>query len=198
VGGEVSEATPSIFRAPMRSRVVQACPGAGAEYAIGRGVVGIGEAVERRPASVAEAVLAVAQAHGERAGRLLARFAALPDGSFVWTRERDGTFRLGRISGVWRYDDSPAAHQVGIHHVRRTVWSPRRFADGDVPAAVARTFARGGRNLQRTHDREAERQSVDYWSAGCRSDTVSAEQSLSGARAGCVLQPSQRAPAQQP
>lgn len=155
----------------MRSRIVQACPGAGADYAIARGVVGIGEAVENRPASVAEAVLAVAEAHGERAGRLLARFAALPDGSLVWTRQQDGAFRLGRISGAWRYDDSPAAHEVGIHHVRPTIWSPRRFVDRDVPAAVAHTFARGGRNLQRTHDREAERQSVDYWSAGCRSDT---------------------------
>lgn len=71
--------------------------------------------------------------------------------------------RLGRIRGPWRYDDSSAARGLGIHHVRPTVWSPRRFGDDDVPAAVARTFARGGRNLQRTHDHEAERQTVAAW-----------------------------------
>jgi hypothetical protein len=159
----VSDATPPIFRAPMRSRIVETCPGAGADHAIGRGVVRIGDAVNGRPASAAEAVLAVAQAHGEKAGRMLARFAALPDGTFVWTRQRDGTFRLGRISGAWRYDDFPAALEVGIHHVRPAVWSPRAFGDHDVPAAVAHAFARGGRNLQRMYDREAARQSIEYW-----------------------------------
>jgi hypothetical protein len=152
-----------IFRAPMRSRVRDAPAGAGAEFGIAHGVVGIGEGVNGRPQSIAEAILAVAQAHGEKAGRMLARFADLPDGTFVWTRQLDGSYRLGRIGGAWRYDDSSAAREVGIHHVRPTVWSPRPFGDDDVPAAVARTFARGGRNLQRTHDHEAERQTAAAW-----------------------------------
>jgi hypothetical protein len=152
-----------IFRAPMRSRTREARPGAGAEFAIERGVVGIGERVDDTPGTIAQAVWAVTQAHGEKAGRMLARFAALPDATFVWTRQLDGAFRLGRISGTWRYDDSPAAREVGIHHVRPTIWSPRRFGDRDVPPGVARTFARGGRNLQRTHDRSAERQTAESW-----------------------------------
>jgi hypothetical protein len=147
----------------MRSRVRDAPAGAGAEFGIARGVVGIGERVNGRPQSIAEAILAVVQAHGEKAGRMLARFAGLPNGTFVWTRQLDGSYRLGRIGGAWRYDDSFAARAVGIHHVRPTAWSPRRFGDDDVPPAVARTFARGGRNLQRTHDHEAERQTVAAW-----------------------------------
>jgi len=154
----------------MRSRIRDVPAGAGADFGIAHGLVGIGEAVDGRPRSVPDAILAVAQMHGEKAGGMVARFAALPDETFVWTRQLDGAYRLGRIRGAWRYDDSAAACEVGIHHVRPTVWSPRRFGDDDVPAAVARTFARGGRNLQRTHDEAAERQSVDAWQQSLTGD----------------------------
>jgi hypothetical protein len=125
--------------------------------------VGIGEALEDSPRSLAEAILALTQTHGEKAGRMLARFADLPDGAFVWTCLRDGAYRLGRIAGGWRYGDSPAARKVGIHHVRPTVWSPRRFGDGTVPDAVARAFARAGRNLQRINDPAVQRETLDIW-----------------------------------
>jgi hypothetical protein len=147
----------------MRSRAVEARPGAGADFAVRHGLVGIGEGLDTIPQTEAEAVLGLARSHGEKAGRLLARFIALPDGTFVWTRQSDGAYRLGRLAGRWRYDDSPRAREVGIHHVRRARWSPRRFDDGDVPEGVAHTFARGGRNLQRTHDRAAERQTAAHW-----------------------------------
>jgi hypothetical protein len=147
----------------MRSRNREAPPGAGAEFGIARGVVGIGERIDDRPGTVAEAVLAVTQAHGEKAGRMLHHFAGLPDGAFVWARLRDGTYRIGRIAGPWRYEDSSAAREVGIHHVRPVVWSPRRLGLRDVPVAVARTFARGGRNLQRIRDDDAERQTIELW-----------------------------------
>jgi hypothetical protein len=105
-----------IFRAPTRSCVRDAPAGAGAEFAIAHGLVGIGEGVNGRPRSIAEAILAVAQAHGEKTGRMLARFAGLPDGTFVWTRQLDGGYRLGRIGGAWRYDDSSAARQAPEPH----------------------------------------------------------------------------------
>jgi hypothetical protein len=138
------------------------------------GLVGIGERLDAVPRTPAEAVLGVARAHGEKAGRLLLRFIGLVDGTFVWTRQSDGTYRLGRIAGPWRYDDSPLAHKVGIHHVRRAHWSGRHFNDTDVPEGVARAFARGGRNLQRTHDRIAERQTAGYWTAMPPSDRAGA------------------------
>jgi hypothetical protein len=56
--------------------------------------------------------------------------------------------------------------EVGIHQVRPAVGSPRRFGDGDVPEAVARTFARGGRNLQRINDPAVERETRNAWQVG--------------------------------
>jgi hypothetical protein len=147
----------------MRSRVAAVAPGEGADLAVVRGVVGIGERVQPSPATVAAAVLALTMEHGEKAGRMLHHFAVLADGVFAWTRQSDGLYRLGRVVGPWRYDDSPEMRAVGIHHVRPAVWSAHAFSDASVPGAVFQTFARGGRNFQRTHDRQAELQTLRYW-----------------------------------
>ena len=90
----------------------------------------------------------------------------MPEGAFVWTRGADGGYRLGRISGPWRFDDSHTAHRAGIQHVRPAEWLARRFGEHEVPAAVAATFARGGRNFQRTHDADAERRTAELWERG--------------------------------
>lgn len=152
-----------IYRAPMRSRASAAPAGAGAEHGVVNGLVGIGERLAMTPATLDEAVAALAERCGTKAGRMLRRFAQLPDGTSVWTRLRDGSYRLGRIAGPWRYDDSAAARAVGIHHVRPARWLQRPFGEHEVPAAVAATFARGGRNLQRTHDAGAERRTAELW-----------------------------------
>jgi hypothetical protein len=159
-----------IFRAPMRARQHEAPPGAGADHGLARGVVGTGDALAPPPATLDEAVAAATDAYGGKAGRMLRRFAELPDGTFVWTRGTDGAYRLGRIAGPWSYDDSPAARAVGIHHVRPARWLPAAFAEQEVPPAVAATFARAGRNLQRTHDREAERRTAQLWEAHAADD----------------------------
>ena len=135
-----------IYRAPMRARDRDDVePGAGARFGVEQGIVGIG------PGS------------GDKAARMLHRFAELPDGVFVWTRTDDGTYRLGRVAGELREDRSAAARAVGITHVRPARWLDRPFGASDVPAAVAATFARGGRNLQRTHDEDAERLTAQLW-----------------------------------
>jgi hypothetical protein len=132
----------------MRARDLDLPAGVGAEHAIRRGVVGIGPG------------------RGEKAARMLHRFATLPDGVFVWTRERGGAYRLGRISGPMREDSSRSARAVGIVYVRPATWLRRAFAHGAVPGGVAATFARGGRNFQRIHDEQAERLTARFWSAG--------------------------------
>ena len=155
-----------IYRAPMRARNRDDVPaGAGAEHGLRRGLVGIGERLRTVPESADEAAAAAADQDGEKAGRMVEKLAALPAGTLVWTRDREGGFRLGRIVGPWRYDASDDAVAVGIHHVRETRWLPRTFAEDEVPAAVAETVRRGGRNLQRTHDEDAERRSVEIWNA---------------------------------
>lgn len=133
-----------IYRAPMRARDLEV-PAAGAEYGLRTGVVGIGPG------------------RGEKAAKALHRFATVPTGVFVWTRDRAGNYHLGRIARAVREDHSPAALAVGIVHVRDTTWLPRTFTEKEVPPAVAQTFARGGRNFQRTHDREAERLTDEMW-----------------------------------
>ena len=60
-------------------------------------------------------------------------------------------------------DDSPAAHEVGIHHVRPALWLARPFGEHEVPGAVADTFARGGRNLQRIHGESVESRTMELW-----------------------------------
>lgn len=157
---------PPVLRAPMRARErPDVAPGAGAAFGLEHGLVGTGDALDVVPESVEEAVAAARDRHGEKAGRLLGRFAEHPEGSYVWTRDADGGLHLGRITGPWRYEDSPAARAVGIHHVRPTTWAPGPVPEDDVPAAVAHTFGRGGLNLQRTHDEAAEEQSAALWAA---------------------------------
>jgi hypothetical protein len=155
--------TGPIYRAPMRSRVRDAPAGAGAEHGVANGLVGIGDALAATPATLDEAVAAAGERFGAKAGRMLRRFAELPEGTSVWTRLGDGTYRLGRIAGPWRYDDSAAAQTLGIHHVRPARWLEQPFGEHEVPAAVAATVARGGRNLQRTHDAGAERRTAELW-----------------------------------
>ncbi len=149
----------------MRARDRDLPAGAGAEHALARGIVGIGDALDPPPATLVEALAAAASAHGPKAARMLRRFVALPAGTLVWTRTARGAYRLGRIGGPWRYDDSLAARRVGIHHVRPATWLDRPFGEHDVPAAVAATFARGGRNLQRINDESAERSSAELFRA---------------------------------
>ena len=116
-------------------------PGAGAEFGLEHGVVGIGATPERT----------------------LPRFAALPAGTFVWTRDTYGAYHLGRIAGAVRDADGAAAREVGLRHLRPTTWLDRPFAEDEVPPAVAATFARGGRNFQRTHGGAAERRTAELW-----------------------------------
>ncbi len=140
--------TVPVYRAPMRARDLSVPPGAGAEYGIAHGVVGIGPG------------------RGERGARLLHRFATVSEGVFVWTRDRGGRYHLGRIVGAVREDGSEAARLVGITHVREARWLELAFQEFEVPLAVARTFARGGRNFQRTHDKDAERMTCEIWRRG--------------------------------
>jgi hypothetical protein len=146
--GRITASNVPVHRAPMRARDLDAPAGAGAEYGIANGVVGIGPG------------------RGDRAARMVHRFATVPEGVFVWTRDRAGGYRLGRITGPLREDRSPGARAVGIGHVRAATWLERAFTEEEVPPAVARTFARGGRNFQRTHDTDAERRTAELWALG--------------------------------
>jgi hypothetical protein len=160
----VSPATP-IYRAPMRARDRDVGEGAGAAYGLEHALVGIGDALDTPPTTIDEAIAAARATRGQKAARMLERFADLPEGVFVWIEGPDGHYHLGRITGPWRYDDSAGARAVGIHHVRPVEWLDHAVGEREVPMAVASTFARGGRNFQRTHDEEAESETAALWDA---------------------------------
>ncbi|MET0819821.1 MAG: GAF domain-containing protein [Aeromicrobium sp.] len=135
--------TDPVYRAPLRSRRNDVDHAAAVERALRLGVVGMGEATD------------------ERAQRRLDRFAGVPVGAFVWTRHPDGATYVGRITGTLRRDDDGAA--VDLVNVRDCDWIDQPVDASLVPAAVAQTFARGGRNLQQIHPGDVEAQTALVW-----------------------------------
>ena len=115
------------------------------ERAVGAGVCAVGGRLVEAPDDLAAAVHAVAREWDERVARRLERFAAVPSGARVWTRDGAGLFRCGELVGPWRYDADPDAWRLDVVHVRACRWSDPL----DPPGAVLDTFARGGRNFQR-------------------------------------------------
>ena len=136
----------AVYRAPMRSRRDDIDPQASLDRALATGLVGFGAAE-----------------FGERVVRRIERFADVEDGSFVWTRDADGLYWLGRIAGPYRRDDAADAVAVDLVHVRPCRWLSEPIIESDVPAAVLATFGRGGRNFQQTHDRNVGRQTERIW-----------------------------------
>jgi len=154
-----------VYRAPMRSRRDDVDPGLALERALSLGVCGIGGRLPREPANLADAVSLTADVYDERTARRLERFAAVPGGAFVWTREGEGLYLLGLLTGEWRYDGCEDALAADLVHVRDCAWAGTPVPGADVPAAVAHTLARGGRNFQQIHDPDVAAQSQVRWGA---------------------------------
>lgn len=147
----------------MRSRRDDIPDGAAADRALTHQLCGFGGRLDPPPRDLDEAVRATAETYDDRAARRLRRFAEVADGAFVWTREPDGLFHLGRLTGPWRYDSAPAAVAVDLVHVRNCQWLPAPIPPTSVPSGTAYTFARGGRNFQRINDRATEAQTAELW-----------------------------------
>ncbi len=97
----------------------------------------------------------------ERSLARLERFIAVSEGSFVWTRDGGGNTYVGRITGPWREDRDGA--EVDLVNVRDTDWVTEPVDPALVPAAVAQTFARGGRNFQQIHPGNVEAETAELW-----------------------------------
>jgi hypothetical protein len=93
--------------------------------------------------------------------RRVERFAEVADGSFVWTRDSDGLFWLGRLTGPYVYDAD--GEDVDLVHVRPCAWITAPVFESRCPAAVLATFARGGRNFQQIHDAHVGEESARLW-----------------------------------
>lgn len=152
-----------VYRAPMRSRRPDAADGAAVERALARGLCGFGGELASPPSDLDDAIQRATREHDDRLARRIRRFADVPDGAYVWTRDVDGLYWLGRLAGAWRYDASVEAAEVDLVHVRPCTWLPAPTADAQVPSGVLATFARGGKNWQQTHDDSAARESASLW-----------------------------------
>lgn len=142
----------AVYRAPMRSRNDAVAPQSTIDRAFRLGLCGFGKSVSR-------------SAEQERLARRVARFAELDEGSFVWTRDTDGWFWLGRISGPYFYDTDENAAAVDLVHVRPCEWLSMPVQEQDVPVAVVATFGRGGRNFQEIHHPSIDKETQRIWDA---------------------------------
>lgn len=152
----------AVYRAPMRSRRDDVAPAATIARAKALSVCGFGGVLSPPPGDVAEAVELAAAQHDDRLARRIARFAEVPVGSYVWTRD-DGLFWLGRLCGPWRYDASAGASEVDLVHVRPCEWREPPLVASEAPAAVLATYGRGGRNFQRINDASVLDQTQRSW-----------------------------------
>ena len=140
--------TVAVYRAPMRSRRDDIDIAATIERALARGLCGLGG--PKMPSD-------------ERVARRIDRFRHVDDGSFVWTRDADGLYWLGRIVGPYFYDFDDDAAAVDLVHVRECRWLPEPLLEPAVPAAVLATYRRGGRNFQQTHDSTVGAETLRLW-----------------------------------
>jgi hypothetical protein len=138
---------PDVYRAPMRTRRDDVDFGATIERARSLGLCGFGGA----------------EVTDDRLARRIERFRDVDDGSFVWTRDPDGLYWLGRITGPYFFDNDDAAAAVDLVHVRQCRWLSTPLLEPKVPAAVVATFRRGGRNFQQTHDPTVGAESERIW-----------------------------------
>jgi hypothetical protein len=152
-----------VYRAPMRSRRDDVPAELAVDRAVTLGLCGIGGRLDPPPADLADALTATALTYDDRTARRLQRFTEIPEGAFVWTREPDGLYHLGRLTGPWQYDASPAASAADLVHIRPCAWARTPFPESAVPAGTAFTFARGGRNLQRINDPATELETGRLW-----------------------------------
>ncbi|MDG4663608.1 GAF domain-containing protein [Mycobacterium sp. 236(2023)] len=133
-----------VYRAPLRSRCDDIDPQLTVDRALSLGLCGFGEC-----------------GHGAQMERRVERFAEVVNGSFVWTRDVDGLYWLGRIDGSYFYDDGGVS--VDLVHVRPCRWQDSPIVESICPAAVIATFGRGGRNFQQIHDAQVGEQSLRLW-----------------------------------
>jgi hypothetical protein len=141
---------PEVYRAPMRSRSDDVDLQVTIERARRLGLCGFGQRVRDR-------------AEAQRLARRVARFAEIPDGSFVWTRDDEALYWLGQIEGPYFYDHDAVAAAVDLVHVRPCRWLPDPVLESDAPAAVIATFGRGGRNFQKMHYSAVAAQTAWVW-----------------------------------
>lgn len=109
---------------------------------------------------------------GDKAGPRAIRTLAdqVQDGDFMWTRDTDSTFWLGRVGGPWLVYTSEGAFRYDLENVRPCDWlqADPSLKDYDVPGAVVRSFTGPGPTIRRVKSTVAANVTEMIWEAPAR------------------------------
>jgi hypothetical protein len=159
---------PTIWRTKLRSQKSDVNHQKQASHNFDDGVVGIGWGIESLPdgAPLEKVLEAIAAEPGwsKSAVDTVRRFAeAAVPGDFIWTRDLHGRFRLGRITGPYRYENSELARSTDTHQVRDCDWADQALGDLEVPGAVIRGFVGTSTSFSRIKDEGARLYTAWLW-----------------------------------
>lgn len=84
-------------------------------------------------------------------------------GDYIWTRDLHGRFRLGRITGPYRYENTEFAKRTDTHQVRDCEWADQPLSDLEVPGAVIRGFVGTSTSFSRMWDKGARTYTAWLW-----------------------------------
>ena len=104
-------------------------------------------------------------AEQDRLVRRVARFAEVDEGFFVWTRDTNGWFWLGRVSGPYFDDADETATAVDLVHVRPCESRPCQCWNRMRRPLSLQHSVGGGRYFQEIHYPSTDKETQRIWDA---------------------------------
>jgi hypothetical protein len=159
---------PTIWRTKLRSLKPGVDHHEQVDHNFDDGIVGIGWGIEALPsgASLKEVLEAIGSYPGwtKDAVHTVRRFGEGAEiGDYIWTRDLHGRFRLGRITGAYRYENTELAKRTDTHQVRDCEWANQPLSDLEVPGAVIRGFVGTSTSFSRMWDEGARTYTAWLW-----------------------------------
>lgn len=159
---------PTIWRTKLRSLKPGVDHQEQVDHNFDDGIVGIGWGIEGLPDGASlDDVLAAIDAEPDwtkDAVHTVRRFGKDAEiGDYIWTRDLHGRFRLGRIAGPYRYENSELAKRTDTHQVRDCDWANQPLSELEVPGAVIRGFVGTSTSFSRMWDEGARTYTAWLW-----------------------------------
>jgi hypothetical protein len=159
---------PTIWRTKLRSLKPGVDHQEQVDHNFDDGIVGIGWGIEGLPDGASlDDVLAAIDAEPDwtkDAVHTVRRFGEDAQiGDYIWTRDLHGRFRLGRITGPYRYENTELAKRTDTHQVRDCEWANQPLSDLEVPGAVIRGFVGTSTSFSRMWDEGARTYTAWLW-----------------------------------